>query len=66
LLIFISVGWGAIALDGFPGLGRMAFDARKPNIIKLDYEYFCWVALSLNPTYITTLLSYIIMSETVK
>jgi hypothetical protein len=21
------VGWGAIALDGFPGLWRMAFDA---------------------------------------
>jgi hypothetical protein len=25
------VGWGAIALDGFPGLWRMAFDVRKPN-----------------------------------
>ncbi|WP_237741502.1 hypothetical protein [Anabaena sp. PCC 7108] len=30
-----QVGWGAIALDGFPGLWRMAFDVRKPNIYGL-------------------------------
>jgi len=32
------VGWEATALDGSPGLGRVAFDVRKPNTRNL-----CWV-----------------------
>ncbi|MBD2363296.1 hypothetical protein H6G36_19235 [Anabaena minutissima FACHB-250] len=26
-----DLGWEATALDGSPGLGRVAFDVRKPN-----------------------------------
>ncbi|MBN3889937.1 MAG: hypothetical protein HWQ43_12405 [Nostoc sp. JL31] len=39
------VGWGATALDGFPGLKQVAFEEQNPT-----FGGVFWVSLLLNPT----------------